>query len=208
MTVRNTFVKVVLLAVISVCIPVFFGNCKAVAGKITEYSADQVSISTDNKEKITGKIFVAPDMMRMEMTVQGMPKKMITITRQDTKKLIMMMPDRMKFYEKPLTEDDMQGMMAFTGDQQNVEELGTETVNGYKCKKQRMTTTSNVMGQKITSTMTVWMADEFDFPVKSMDEKGNVTELRNIKKEKLSKDLFEAPKEYQKVNNMMEMMMP
>jgi len=180
------------------------------AGTTTEFSADNVMIKPDGKEETIGKIYVSPNMMRSEMNMQQQGT-MISIVRQDQKKFFMIMPDKKKYYENPLTDqdlDDLQGMMMNANMKKKVEKLGTETVNGFVCEKQQVTTTMDMMGQTITTTSTHWKAKELDIPIRTKDDKGNITELRNIKQGPQPKDIFEIPQGYKKVANMMEMMMP
>ena len=83
-------------------------------------------------------------------------------------------------------------------------DLGTETVNGFKCRKKSVEMVVEVMGFKTKSRSVVWISKKLDMPVRTRTEDGYVTELRNIKKGRQSKKLFEIPSGYKKVGNMME----
>ena len=61
-----------------------------------------------------------------------------------------------------------------------------------------------VMGFKSKSRSVVWISKKLDMPIRTKMEDGRVTELRNIKKGRQSKKLFEVPGGYKKVGNMME----
>jgi len=86
------------------------------------------------------------------------------------------------------------------------EKVGSETVNGYKTEKFRMTATIDLMGQAHTETSSIWMAKEFDIPVRMQDEE-KVAELRNIKKGEPEASLFEIPAGYEDMSKQLEEMM-
>ncbi|MBN2384060.1 DUF4412 domain-containing protein [bacterium] len=178
------------------------------SGKLTEFTADQVTIGPDGTEKVIGKLFVAPQKSRMEMNMEGGMGKMITITLMDQQKMYMIMPDKKKYTENTLSESELQGMMMDLKNMQEVVELGSETVNGYKCTKKQTTTTTSFMGKSIQSKVIVWTSDQFDIPIRTQNDKGEITEMRNIKEGKQAKELFEIPSGYNKAKNMMDLMMP
>lgn len=71
-------------------------------------------------------------------------------------------------------------------------EKGSETINGYECKKVEIFT-------KDRKLMTAWVAKKFNWPIKIITSLGpprNV-ELRNIKEEPVEEELFEVPEDYE-----------
>ena len=93
---------------------------------------------------------------------------------------------------------------------QNVEKLGTESINGYSCEKVRFTA-DGLQGGK--TTITGWFAESFrNFPLKIMSEargKGGKTvtstvEFRNIRKNVPSGSYFAIPSGYQKYNRLID----
>lgn len=176
------------------------------AGKITDYSADQFSVSKDGKAEKTGTLISSDDKVKMEMRSPTGAGTLTVIVRKDTKKVYTIMSDKKKYMEKALTDEELKSLMKIPDSSTSVKEMGTEKIQGYLCKKQERTTTMDVMGQTITTKVTAWTADEFDFPLKTVTEDGIGYELRNIKEEKQPAAAFELRSGYTKVNNMMEMM--
>jgi hypothetical protein len=182
----------------------------ALAGSLKEYSADQFLIQK-GKEQKTGKIFVSKDKFRMEHSVPGQMEKMFIILRQDKKLTWTVFPDKKKYIESSLTEEDLKTPMHFgaMGDM-NVktteEDLGTETVNGFECRKKRIHSTMTMMGREMKSSSTVWMCEELGFPIRTENEDGTVTELRNIQIGAQPDSLFELPSGFAKSRDIMEVM--
>ena len=86
------------------------------------------------------------------------------------------------------------------------EDLGTETVSGYKCRKKRVETTQKIMGKKTTTRVITWTSDKFSFPLRTQTEDGAITELRSIKKGPQPDKLFKPPSDYEKAAGMLEVM--
>jgi hypothetical protein len=86
------------------------------------------------------------------------------------------------------------------------ESLGTETINGYRCEKKRIKTTTDMMGNKMTFTSLVWITAELGFPIRTETDNGTITELRDIKPGHQDASLFEIPAGYTKVASIMEVM--
>ncbi|MDD5724025.1 MAG: DUF4412 domain-containing protein [Syntrophales bacterium] len=177
----------------------------AYAGKITSFSAEQVSIAPDGKIENTGKMYVTPDKIRMEMRSPQGEGSMIIIMRRDNNLYWMVNPGEKKYFERPLNEKEWEGMAKGMIKSQTEQDLGTETVNGFKCSKKSVETVVEVMGFKTTSRSVVWISQKLDMPIRTRTEDGHVTELRNIKEGGQPKQLFENPDGYKKVGNMMEL---
>ena len=175
------------------------------AGKLKEYSADQVRIK-DGKTEQVGKIYVATDKIRTEMRHPGGQGTMILIMRQDKKVAWTLFPEKKTYFENAIDEKEMEKHL--TGLRQGVktkeEDLGTETVNGYKCKKRRIETNMEMMGHKITSHTTVWTSDELGFPLRTEADNGVITEMRNVDVGSQPSSLFEVPSGWKRTANMME----
>ncbi len=164
----------------------------SVGGKIKEYSAKQVYQDTGGQEQ-THNIFVSHDKMRMEMRSPGEEGSMVMIYRKDKKVAWTLFPEKKFYVESKLDEAKLRKAFGEIQTDMKKEELGTETVNGFKCRKMRVETTSRIMGREIKSTATVWISDRLDFPIKSQGKDGGVMELRDIKPGRQSSDLFEIP---------------
>ena len=88
-------------------------------------------------------------------------------------------------------------------DAEVVKILGTETISGYKCMKKKV---KNDMGMSSNDTITIWVNDRFEMPLKVELPDGGTSEMRNIKKNDADKKRFELPGNYKKVNNIMAVM--
>lgn len=191
-----------------VAVSFLFSVVSVSSAKTSDFSADQVQISTSGKEIKTGKIYFSGDNIRMEIKAPWANGPIINIIRRDKKQMITLMTGKKKYFVKPLNEKDLQSFGSKISKNVKIEKLGNEKIQGFKCKKTKVTSTVDIMGRKVTTTSTVWKNDSIPFPIRTKDEKGNVNELRNISKDKIDKKLFEIPKGYQKVSNMMDMMKP
>jgi len=164
-------------------------------GKITEYSAKQVYQDSRGKEG-THNIFVSHDKIRMEMRSPEGEDSMVMICRKDKGVAWILFPEKKAYSESKLDEATLQKTFGAIQDDVKKEELGRETVNGFKCRKMRVETTSGIMGRKSVST--VWISDRLDFPIKSQGKDGGVVELREIRAGRQPSNLFEIPAGYTK----------
>ncbi len=176
----------------------------AYAGKIKNFSADQVTLAPNGKIQNKGKIYITPEKVRMEMRSPRGKGNMIMIMRMDRKLQWMLNPDDKKYFESPLNEEEWESMARGAIKSKTEKDLGTETVNGFKCRKKLVEMVVEVMGFKTKSRSVVWISEKLDMPIRTRTEDGYVTELRNIKKGRQSRKLFEISGGYKKVKNMME----
>ncbi len=176
----------------------------AYAGKIKSFSADQVTLAPNGKIENRGKMYVTPKKMRMEMRSPQGKGNMIIIMRRDNNLYWMLNPGEKKYFERPLNEKEWEKMAKGAIKSKTEKDLGTETINGFKCRKKAVEMVVEVMGFKTKSRSVVWISKKLDMPIRTKMEDGRVTELRNIKKGRQSKKLFEVPGGYKKVGNMME----
>jgi|GEM_PF-98417 len=173
------------------------------AGKIGEFSADQV-VFKDGKIQARQKIYMAKDKMRMEMSGARGGSQPIMIFRRDKMISWTLMPKDKVYVETRMSKDEADSHFVGQSDVDvKVKDLGTETINGYKCRKQRIQTTMNVMGKDVTSSSIVWISDRIGLPLKTQGEDGTVTELRNIKEGRPANSLFEVPSGYEKMDGFM-----
>ena len=195
------------------------GTGSSFAGTIKEYTADMVDVKS---EQVVNRYYIAEKKMRIDTFGaqggrQGAKTKSdqpsgIAIIRLDQKKMYILQEDK-TYIEMPITDDkienamDMSKMfMGGTAPTRKVENLGTETVSGYKAEKNRITTTIAMMGQKHTTTHTEWIAREFSMPVRMQEPNGRIMEMRNIKTGAPSASVFEMPAGYKRNTQMEEMM--
>jgi len=153
------------------------------------FSADIVMKS--GNDVTTGKVFVAPQKMRMEM------EGMITITRMDLKLIWMIMPEEKMYMEMAIkpgqhipSSDKMEG---------EVERVlvGSHTIDGKAASKYRITVNTN--GQK--ESFYQWIASDSGFPVKmaALDNSWS-HEYRNLVMAEPAASLFELPGGYTKMS--------
>ena len=179
-------------------------------GKIESFSADQVMISPDGKVMSTSKLYITPDVYRMDglpMGGQGGMTQNLTILgfKKENKQYIYN-HDKKLVFESQLDENDMLEKMKSNENVDSEKILGKEKVSGYKCVKREVTRTMTMMGTKITTTQIEWQNDKFEFPLRIQMEQGQIMEFRNIDKGKPSKKLFRRLTGYKKVDNMMAVM--
>lgn len=179
-------------------------------GKVKEFSADQVRIDASGNSENAGRIYYAHEKMRMEgmgLSKGGAPQEedMIIIVRGDKKLHWMINPKKKAYFERAVDEKEIEQLSGLVG--KGVEkDLGTETVQGYKCRKKQITNTVEIMGFKKTVQSVIWISDDFPMPLRTQTSEGDATELRNIKEGRQPSDLFEIPSDYVKVESIFELM--
>jgi Domain of unknown function (DUF4412) len=194
-----------------VAVAVLFSGISAYAfwgGKITKFTADEVVIDANGKVRHEGKIYVAPNKMRMEGIL---PKgdesmSMVWIFRRDKKIAWYLNPEKKLYFEKPFNEKEMEQTAKKFVDSKNEKVLGTEYINGFECTKKEVDTTVSYMGYKSTSKSIAWISKKLDMPIRTQSQDGSISELRNIKERSTSAKYFEVPNDYKQVSNMMELL--
>ena len=174
--------------------------------KINEYTADQVMIDPDGKVEHKGKIYLTPDKIRMDGISPKGEGSLILIFRRDKNIGWTLNPEKKLYMERPLNEKEMEQSTKKFRNSRNEKVLGTENVNGFKCTKKEVKTTVGYMGFKKTVKTIVWVSNRLDMPIRTKSADGSMTELRKIKEGTPASKYFEIPKGYNKVANMMELM--
>ncbi len=179
----------------------------AFCAKVQEFTADNVVLGADGQIKSEGKVYFDRDKMRSDMNMgANNGGKLVMIYRRDKQQLWALNPDKKIYVQMPL--DKKKWEQKTKGMSENAKILGKETVNGYRCTKKDVTSKVNIMGRQITTHRTVWISDKFDMPIRTRNQDGTVTELRNIKEGKPPARVFEIPPGYKKVgDNIMALMM-
>lgn len=151
----------------------------------SDFSADFVSKAGSMSSK--GKMFFTKDKFRMETP------QTITISRMDTKTVWILMPSQKMYMKQAMTEDNTKGVSQKMAGEIKREKVGTETINGIKADKYKVT--YNAGGK--SNSILQWISSRLSMPVKtsSVDGKWSM-ELRNIKFGPQSESLFEIPKGY------------
>ncbi|WDP87757.1 MAG: hypothetical protein HUN05_23635 [Desulfobacter sp.] len=84
--------------------------------------------------------------------------------------------------------------------------IGKEKVSGSPCVKKEVVTSYNIMGQTIKNKVIVWENSQFEFPLRTMGQDGEIQEMRQIKEGKPAAKLFRPMPGYKRVNDMMAVM--
>ena len=178
------------------------------AQKVTDYTADQVTMGVDGKSIKQSKVYFSDGKMRLDDAMPQSGAKLVIIYRSDLKKNFMLNTDKKTYTENKLDEREMAGAIMSMGNVKNRKEktLGEERVSGYPCSKKEIEAEIEVMGFKNTSRSVIWQSPKFDLPLRTRSDSGQVTELRNIREGKPAAALFEVPADYSKVSDMMELL--
>lgn len=178
------------------------------AQKVTDYTAEQVTLGADGKAVAQSKIYLSGGKMRVDNFMPQSGASLIVIYRSDLKKNFMLNTDKKIYTESELDEQEMARAIMSMGHVKNRKEttLGEEAVSGYRCSKKEIEAEIDVMGHKTTARSVVWQSPKFDMPLRSRSDSGHVTELRNIQEGRPAAALFEVPAGYSKVSGMMELL--
>jgi hypothetical protein len=183
------------------------GTTLALAGTVKEYSADMVDVKTG---KLQSKVYVTPTKMRTEDYDDDGKLRTISIVRMDHQKTYLFFVNEKAYTEFPLkgktipernspeAKEFEKWIMGEFASERKEEKVGTETVNGYKTEKFRVTTRIEKLSDESVSYE--WYAKEFIVPVRAQhgddNEDGDIEELRNIKIGAPASSLFELPSGY------------
>ena len=165
---------------------VIISGCSSTAAN-RQFSAEIISRSGGASFK--GKMFFAGDKFRMENP------QAVTISRMDKKTVWILMPEQKMYMEQAFTEDSARGMVQKMDNEVKREKLGTETVNGIKADKYKV----SYKTEGRTDSIYQWLASGMQMPVRtsSVDGKWSM-ELSNVKFGDQPDSLFEVPAGYKK----------
>ncbi len=196
------------LIIVAILCSVALSYTNAVAGKkIENFIADQVMTSPDGQVQNNSKLYITPSKIRIDgLMAQQNGQDISTIYLTKQKLQIMMNHGKKLYSESVLDEEQLKQYMGTSKTSEKVKILGKEKVNGYKCTIKETSQTFKMMGMSMNMTMTTWVSDKFNMPLRTKTEDGTVTEIKNIKKKKPKSALFSIPKGYKKVASMMEVM--
>lgn len=142
-----------------------------------------------------------PENAKQSMISMGM-NEMITITKADGKTILLIYPGLQSYLEMPVAEAEVEASKADV----SFKQIGEETVNGYKCKKNKVIIKS---GTK-THEATTWNVAELkDFPVRvEMQDQGHTVQMNysDVKLTKPDAKLFKAPAGFTRYATMQDMM--
>jgi hypothetical protein len=177
-------------ALLAVCLPIV-----AQQPKMGEFSAE---VSRTMSGKTTqSKLYVKVDRIRFDTTEGG--KSSATIMRLDKSVTWILMEKNTYMEMKGSSSKDDPTTSAEAEDTFEIKQIRTEKVSGYQCKVMQYTSKKDR-----SQVLTVWQADKLNYHLKMEMKSGSkvtMTELvTNVKEGKVSADLFELPKGYQKID--------
>lgn len=180
-------------------------------GKVDAFTADNVHIDSNGNIIHSAKLYVTEDAIRIDGLPAGgigngpkMDLTMLILKKQ--KKTFFYNHDKKLVFEAPADEKDYSEGYKALDNIESEKVLGKEKVSGYKCVKKEVITSFKAMGSSMKSRLLVWESDKFEMPLRTMDEDGEIEEMRNIKTGKPSKKLFRPMPGYKKVGSMMAVM--
>ncbi|MCU0559121.1 MAG: DUF4412 domain-containing protein [Desulfobacterales bacterium] len=176
------------------------------AQKVSDFTAEQVTMGADGKILSQTKVYFSGGKMRLDDAMPQSGTKLIMISRGDLKKMYMINADKNIYTESDIDEKEFAGLAMPHVKNRKERALGEETVNGYPCAKKEIEAQVEVMGFKSTSRTVIWQSPKFDMPLRTRGEDGHVTELRNIQQSQPAAALFEVPAGSSRVANMMELL--
>jgi len=163
----------------------------------------------------TGALFVAHDKVRYEMKGSGPLEQMILLARLDAGQAWLVNPANNSCLEGSFTPQRWMDIGYLLAAFPHVmhpriissreEDLGKETLSGYKTDKFRRTGRHMLFGEERNFTEVFWLAEEFCIPLRHED--GTVrTELTNIRKQAVDDSLFTLPAACRKVASFVELL--
>jgi hypothetical protein len=156
------------------------------AEKVVQFSAQAVQ-TMPNRPEMVANMYVGKNAVRTDYTANG--QKVIEIVYLDQKRRVMILPDQSSYMEKidesvPSIDAGNKNINPCAGlNGITCKKLGTENVNGRNAVKWEMTSKQNT-GREVKTLH--WIDVERNMPVKEFFQDGTVSELRNIKNEKVN----------------------
>lgn len=152
------------------------------------------------RQKATGKIFVKGDSMRQEMNTPMGKSFVVFDGAKDV--MYVIMPDQKMYMEMPndrqIILKESESIEEVLGDEAEVNKIGTETIEGYKCDKYNVKYRDPAMGNAV-----VWVSQKLNYPLKAVTKtsEGTITVIyTNINEGPVDSALFQIPSGYQKLS--------
>ncbi len=172
--------------------------------RTVSFSAEQVVTLGTTGRKIVSRCSFAPGKFRLQMKGPDMPGgELITIGRQDLGRAWILLPGLKRYREISLKEMGTRKLFFEPTPEQILEKLGTETVEGYRCRKMRVRNTVEGPQGPVEAISTVWVSKGFPVPLRTLSDRGTLTEYRHIEEGPQPAALFELPEGYTKMASSM-----
>lgn len=157
------------------------------------FTADMVQ-KIDNRT-MEGKLFVKGNEYRMDLAENG--EKLSILVDRGSGKTAIVIHSRKSAREiansslQSLSNNPFESYKTLI-EKHSSRKKGSETVNGYECKKVEI-----YEGDK--NLMTAWVSNKLDWPlkIKTEVEPSREVELKNIEEKDLTEDLFQIPEDYE-----------
>lgn len=154
-----------------------------------------------------GTIHVGETGFLMNMESQG--QKVSSLAKWNTDVVVTLMHDQKMYMEIPPEQSgwepyESKACMGY----ENGEKQGAETVNGHSTEKWRCTGQTMVSEGQAATDATIWYDPELKFQIKTIEDNGNVFEVRDIQIGAQDASMFKIPAGYKKfdMNAMMQQM--
>lgn len=152
--------------------------------------------------KLLSKLWMADDKSRMETKSEnGLP--MITIYRKDSANVYCIFPEKKMYMVMSKSQMNLNGMVGMNVEKRrNVtqEFIKNETVEGYPCKKYKVTFVSVLQGgREETSVQYDWIYEPLKAIIMTTGGYDEPEVLRNIKEGPQPAHLFEIPEGYKRM---------
>lgn len=148
--------------------------------------------------KNTMTIYVDGNKSRAEVSVMG--TNTITIQRGDLKVAYNLMTAQKQYMEIPMTDDQAKNAGSPTDPNATWESLGSESLNGRKCDKYKITTV-NATDANIKTVSVLYVDSSSKLPIRAITGEGAeavVMDYKNFKTGAPDASLFELPAGYTK----------
>ena len=177
------------LCLLMICFPLSAGAA--------EFTAD-MALTTPQGD-MTGKLFVKGQDIRQDLLISGM--EITNLVDLDTGTLVNL-NHQMKMYvvapsNPAAIMGDSEKVEEKLAQMADVEEMGSEDLNGYKCRKVKYRFHDERYG-----VSTMWFSEKLNYNIKIVNENAEgktIILLENIREEELSPELFLIPSGYQKM---------
>ncbi|MCK4867729.1 MAG: hypothetical protein KAT39_06750 [Alphaproteobacteria bacterium] len=146
-----------------------------------------------------GTIHVGDEGFLMNMESQG--QKVSSLAKWDSDVIVTLIHDQKMYMEIPpeqsgWEEYESRACMGY----ENGEKLGLETINGRGAEKWHCTGQTMVPEGETAVDAAVWYDPELKFAIKSVEDNGNIFEIRDVQIGAQDASMFKVPPGYQKLD--------
>jgi hypothetical protein len=169
--------------------------------KITNFSADLITINPQGVVTQRAKIYITPSKMRIDTVLPPSGSNVAMIFRRDLNVRWMLNPANKTYIKQPLNEAEINAFVQGNIAGRSEKILGTQTVSGFTCTIKTVEATATIRGVSRKIISTIWVSSNLDFPIRTKSQDGSITELRNFTTTLPPEGLFELPGDYRQVSN-------